>query len=96
MFASRTLVEHLARGALGLGALALSVALGTDAPWLLALTLPVALLALRGCPMCWTVGLIETLVAKLQGRSIHACVDGSCALSPKNEKRAAAHDSAAA
>jgi hypothetical protein len=87
MFASRTLVEHLARGALGLGALALSVALGTEAPWLLALTLPVALLALRGCPMCWTVGLIETVVAKLQGRATQACVDGSCALSRGNDTR---------
>jgi hypothetical protein len=80
MFASRNLSIHLARGAIGASALALSVTCAEQAPWLLALTLPMALIALRGCPMCWTVGLVETVVAKRQGRPSDACVDGSCAI----------------
>jgi hypothetical protein len=80
MFGSRSLRIHLARGALGAAALSASVAWGEHTPWLLALTLPVAVIALRGCPMCWTVGLVGTLMAKLEGRPSDACVDGSCAL----------------
>ena len=80
MFGSRNLSIHLARGAVGASALTASVAWGEHLSWLLALTLPVALIALRGCPMCWTVGLFETVLAKLQGRTSDACADGSCAI----------------
>lgn len=86
MFGSRNLRIHLARGAVGLGALAASVAWGEQWPWLLVLALPVALIALRGCPLCWTVGLIETVVSRLQGRTSDACRDGSCALPRTNDK----------
>jgi hypothetical protein len=45
------------------------------------LALPVALLAFRGCPMCWTLGLVETVIARVQGRPSKAsCVEGSCAV----------------
>lgn len=81
MFASESLAEHLVRGLVGLGALAAVVALGSTHPWLSLLGLPVALLALRGCPLCWTVGLVQTAYARLRGRSSEgACTDGSCAL----------------
>jgi hypothetical protein len=84
MFASRNLRIHLARGAIGASALAASATWAEQAPWLLTLTLPVALVALRGCPMCWTVGLVETAIAKLHGRPSDACVDGSCARAREN------------
>jgi hypothetical protein len=79
MFASKSLLVHLSRGAVGLLAFAASIRLAESEPWSLWLTLPVALIALRGCPMCWTVGLIQTVAAKLAGRSSDACSDGSCA-----------------
>jgi hypothetical protein len=79
MFASKTLVEHLARGFVGLGALWLAWRLTDESLLFAVVLLPVALFALRGCPMCWLMGLGETLLAKLSGRSARAtCIDGSC------------------
>jgi hypothetical protein len=79
MFASRTLLAHLTRGVVGLGALALSVIFGTNQPWLLLICLPIALVALRGCPICWTIGLVETVVAKFTGAApAGSCTDGRC------------------
>lgn len=78
-FASASLPRHLARGALGFGSLALAVVLLPYA-WPLSLALlPVGLLALRGCPMCWAVGLVQTLS---RGRLKRSCEDGRCALTP--------------
>jgi hypothetical protein len=80
MFASKSVVEHLARGLVGLGALGGSVFYAASYPWLSLLAIPVALVALRGCPMCWTIGLVQTLVARAQGKALDdACVDGTCA-----------------
>jgi len=77
---SKTLTEHLARGAVGLGALACALAVADAHPWLALLAVPVALFALRGCPTCWTVGLVQLLIAKLRGRPTDGlCRDGSCA-----------------
>lgn len=80
MFASKTIIEHLVRGALGIGAFAAAAALAPAHPILALSLLPMGLVALRGCPMCWTVGLVQTIVARARGRSTAAlCVDGSCA-----------------
>lgn len=72
-FASRTLPAHLIRGAIGIAAIVLAVGLAQGSTTLsgtlgsLGLGL-VALVAFRGCPMCWTVGLIETSARSLRGR----------------------------
>lgn len=80
MFASAGILEHLTRGLIGLGAFWVTSAWSEAHPWLPFITLPLALLALRGCPMCWLVGLAETLVAKVRGRQVErTCIDGSCA-----------------
>ena len=78
MFGSRSLAVHLLRGLAGFGALAAALLLlPSHGGWALALLL-VALLALRGCPSCWMIGLFETL----SGRSTaKRCLDGSCAKS---------------
>lgn len=65
MFGSQTLLGHLLRGALGMASLTLAVQLGN---WW---ALPLAGLALwmfRGCPMCWTVGLFETIARAVHRR----------------------------
>jgi hypothetical protein len=81
MFASKSLTEHLLRGALGASALAGAVAFASLG-WPAVLLVPLGLVALRGCPMCWTVGLAQTLWAKTRGRPAgDACADGRCALS---------------
>lgn len=53
----RTLYTWLVRGALGLALLAVAVSSG-DPPVAIPALL-VALIAFRGCPMCWVFGLIE-------------------------------------
>ncbi len=79
MFASKTLGEHLVRGVVGVGALACAVAFG-GLVWPVFVLLPVALVALRGCPACWTIGLVQTVWAKVRGTEAgDACTDGSCA-----------------
>lgn len=78
-FASSSLPRHLVRGVLGFGALIASVALLTAVgPWSLLLA-PAGLVALRGCPACWVLGLRETLS---RGRLERTCVDGRCELRP--------------
>jgi hypothetical protein len=77
VFASTSVARHLARGAIGFGligaALALAVSVGPAA----LLLAPIGMVALRGCPMCWTVGLIETISA---GRLRRTCTNAGCAL----------------
>ena len=60
MFTSRSLTEHFFRGLGGFLFLALAVWL---APvfWGALLLVPLGLMFLRGCPMCWTIGLCEML-----------------------------------
>lgn len=74
MFGSKTLSEHLLRGCVGLSALVATPFLAVREPWLIWVLLPIAFLALRGCPSCWLVGIFET-VARRKGS---ACRDGSC------------------
>jgi hypothetical protein len=95
MFASKTLTEHIVRGIAGLGLFAASLTVATSHPLLALGFVPAALVLLRGCPMCWTVGLLETLAAKLKGRSApEACLDGGCSAQPslgrRNRERRAA------
>ncbi len=60
MFGSSFLGAHLIRG-LAAGALLAWAIVHQTAPWLSLGAGVAALVALRGCPMCWTVGLVETL-----------------------------------
>ena len=72
MFASRTLIEHVLRGAVGIGALWLAVTIATTHPWSSLALGALVLLAFRGCPICWTIGLFETVVRQTRKPS------GSC------------------
>jgi hypothetical protein len=77
ILASTSLPRHLTRGVLGFGligsALALTPSLG-PASLLLA---PLGMVALRGCPMCWIAGLVQTISA---GRLKRTCTDSGCTL----------------
>ncbi|MFI6741606.1 hypothetical protein ACIBI9_52575 [Nonomuraea sp. NPDC050451] len=76
-FASASLPRHLARGAVGFGALIGSLALiPVIGPVSLVLA-PVALVAFRGCPTCWLIGLAQTVS---MGRLRRSCSDGVCEL----------------
>jgi uncharacterized membrane protein YedE/YeeE len=61
MFGSAFLGAHLMRGVAAAALLAWAIVHQTAHPWLSLGAGVAALVALRGCPMCWTVGLVETL-----------------------------------
>jgi len=87
MFASSTWTEHLLRGLIGIAAFVGAFMMREALPWLSLALLPLGLVALRGCPMCWTVGLIELGMNKMRGRTDQGlrarCTDGSCARLPR-------------
>ncbi|GAA4903795.1 hypothetical protein LX16_3778 [Stackebrandtia albiflava] len=76
-FASRSLPRHLIRGVLGIGALIASVgSIPVFGPVTLLLA-PVGLVFLRGCPMCWAIGLAQTIS---RGRLRRSCTGDGCVL----------------
>jgi hypothetical protein len=77
MLKRRTVAGHLLCGILGFGCLAAALVYASRLGWWTAVPLIVALVCFQGCPMCWTVGLIVTVVDRKKSAS---CVDGSCAI----------------
>lgn len=77
-FASKSVPVHLVRGIIGFGLLAGSVALLPILHLFSLLLLPVGVVALRGCPACWAIGLAQTIS---RGRLERSCADGHCHLS---------------
>jgi hypothetical protein len=76
-FASSSLPRHLARGFVGFGSMAAGLALLPVVGLVSLALVPVGLVALRGCPMCWTMGLIQTVSA---GRVRRECGETGCEL----------------
>jgi hypothetical protein len=80
MFGSAFLGAHLMRGAAAAALLAWAIVHQTAHPWLSLGAGVAALVALRGCPMCWTVGLVETLSQGLRDSTAepltgHGCIN---------------------
>src|SRR4051812_29351013 len=69
IFGNRTIGLHLLRGALGLAALYMSFSTFRGSTWGTLIFLGAALFLLKGCPMCWTLGLIETIAMTIHRRS---------------------------
>jgi hypothetical protein len=76
-FASKSVPRHLARGLIGFGLIIGSIALTPIVGPAILLAAPFGLVALRGCPACWMVGLAQTIS---RGRLQRECVDGVCSL----------------
>lgn len=72
MFGNKKLGIHLLRGAIAFAAVAISLATAGKLWWTPFVLMPLALWMLRGCPACWTIGLIESLAFR-----IHAITDRS-------------------
>jgi len=66
LFASQSLAGHFIRGGVAFGCLYWAVLNQHTTPWLALLAGAVALFAMRGCPVCWTIGLAETLAQKFR------------------------------
>jgi hypothetical protein len=69
--------RHLTRGAVGFGLIGSAVALiPSVGPAALLLAAP-GMVALRGCPTCWLLGLIQIISA---GRLQRTCTGAGCTL----------------
>jgi hypothetical protein len=64
MFASGTVVGHLMRG--GIAAALIAWALHASDPASAVVAIVLAVVAMRGCPLCWTLGLVETIGNRLR------------------------------
>ncbi|ABE55914.1 hypothetical protein Sden_2635 [Shewanella denitrificans OS217] len=64
LFASSSLTEHLVRGILGLALLWLAIDIAAEQPWASLGLGVLMIIAFKGCPVCWTIGLFETLYLK--------------------------------
>jgi hypothetical protein len=61
LFASKSVGAHVVRGAVAAVLIGWAVVYQTSHPVFAIGALVVAVVAMRGCPMCWTVGLFETI-----------------------------------
>jgi hypothetical protein len=66
MFASRTVVGHLTRGGIAAALIAWAVVHQSSDAWLALLAIVLAIVAMRGCPLCWAIGLLETIGGRLR------------------------------
>ncbi len=78
LFGSRSIGRHLLRGLVGGIAFVIAVPLFFLGQGWLAMTGAavfglVSAVALRGCPLCWAVGLVETVIHAWRGRPGRAC-----------------------
>lgn len=65
VFASQTLTGHLLRGAVAIGLLYAAISQQHAYPVWAMVSGILALVVMRGCPVCWTVGLVETIALRL-------------------------------
>jgi hypothetical protein len=68
MFASKTITAHLARGVIAAALIAWAVLHLSSNPAFAVAAGVVAVVAMRGCPLCWTVGLVETIGERIRVR----------------------------
>jgi hypothetical protein len=66
LFATRTLSGHLIRGAIAITLLYAAIGQQHAHPGWSAMAGLLALVAMRGCPACWTIGLVETIQQRLR------------------------------
>jgi len=67
MSCNRSLYAHLLRGAGAVVLLVLGFVYANAVPWLLPVLLVGSVVLLRGCPMCWLMGLFEAMSARRSG-----------------------------
>jgi hypothetical protein len=79
VLASASLARHLSRGALGFGLIGSALALAPSVGPAALLFAPLGFIALRGCPTCWALGLVETISV---GRLQRSCAEDGCNLHP--------------
>jgi hypothetical protein len=66
MFASKSITAHIFRGAIAAALIVWALHLQSTEPVFAVAAGVAAVAAMRGCPLCWAVGLFETI----SGRSL--------------------------
>jgi len=61
MFGSTSIAAHLTRGVIAAALIAWAVLDQSSNPAFAVIAIVLALVAMRGCPMCWVLGLVETV-----------------------------------
>lgn len=70
IFGNKSVWMHLLRGLLGFAALACAIHYANTNLWITLILMPLALWMLKGCPICWLVGFVETLAMKLHKNNV--------------------------
>jgi hypothetical protein len=68
MFASRTVAFHLTKGAIAATLIAWALDHQSSDPAFALAAGVLAVIAMRGCPLCWTLGLVETISERVRFR----------------------------
>jgi hypothetical protein len=64
MFASNTVVAHIVRGLIAATLIVWALDLQSTEPVFAVAAGAAAVVAMRGCPLCWTLGLFETISSR--------------------------------
>jgi hypothetical protein len=64
MFRSCSVAVHILKGVLGFGLLAIALQYASVLGWWTVVPAIGALVCFQGCPMCWVIGLIETVLRR--------------------------------
>jgi hypothetical protein len=76
MFASKTIAAHLVRGVIAGALITWALLHESSDPALAVSAGVVAVVAMRGCPLCWTVGLFATIGETIRARQGHTRSSG--------------------
>ena len=68
MFASKTVAAHLMRGGVAAALIAWALMHASSDPVVAVAAGVLAVVAMRGCPLCWMLGLFETIGARMRAR----------------------------
>ena len=68
MLASKTIAAHMVRGVIAAALITWAVLHQSSDPAFAVAAGVMAVVAMRGCPMCWMVGLVETIGERMRIR----------------------------
>lgn len=68
-FGNQSILIHLVRGALGFGSLVLALKGYEVIGWPALPLMGISVWMLKGCPVCWSIGLVESVTLKFLKRS---------------------------
>ena len=66
MFASASIAAHLTRGVIAAALIAWAVLHQSSNPAFAVIAIVLAIVAMRGCPMCWALGLVATVANRVR------------------------------